>query len=275
MGWELLLIAIAIGLGAGLIGGVCGIGGSIVMLPALGLLLGYTLSDGSPDPQRSAHHVYMAAAMLVNVVVAFAASHQHQKTKATLPQINRLLLPSMMVGIVVGVLTSNLFDGKVSKVALAGFLVLVSAWMAFTAVRSLPDHPTEGVRATWGRVGPIALGTGFLAGFLGIGGGIVLVPLLQLIAKVPLRSSIASSASVMRWTSIVGAVLKVATLPTLAVAMEQPVLRAISLGGVMAIGALLGASLGAKLTHALPIRELRLVVAAVLAIAGAKLAGWI
>ncbi len=275
MGLEALIIAILIGLFAGVIGGLCGIGGSIVMLPALGLVFGYKLLDGSPDPQRSAHHVYMAAAMIVNVVIAFASSSQHKKANANAPGVVAKALPSMILGIILGVLVSNSFDGKVPKLALAGFLVLAAAWTAFSAVRKLPDPPPDGVCATWARLGPIALGTGFLAGFLGIGGGIVLVPLLQLIPRVPLKSSIAASASVMRISSIIGAGLKLATLPTLALAVEQPVLRAVSLGGAMAIGGVLGAMLGAKLTHRLPLRELRLVVAVVLAVAAAKLAGWI
>lgn len=275
MGLDGFIIAIGIGLAAGLIGGLCGIGGSIVMLPALGLVFGYKLADGTLDPHKSAHHVYMAAAMLVNVVISAAAHRQHTKAGAHTPGVVPKLLPAMIFGIVLGVVSSNLFDGKVSKLALAGFLVFASGWLAFSAVRSLPDPPKEGVRPTWGRIGPIGMVTGFLAGFTGIGGGIVLVPLLQLFPKVPLKSSIAASANVMRVSSVIGAALKIATLPTLALAVPDPMLMAVSLGGAMAIGGLLGGSLGARLTHLLPLRELRIAVSIVLALAAAKLAGWI
>ncbi len=273
LGLDALLIAILIGLGAGLIGGLCGIGGSIVMLPALGIVFGYKALDGTPDPQRSMHHVYMAAAMIVNVVIGFASSFQHTKAKANAPGVVRKALPSMVLGVVLGVLISNTFEGTVSKLALAGFLILAGVWTAVSAIRKLPDPPADGVKTTWLRLGPISLGTGFLAGFLGIGGGIVLVPLLQLVPKVPLKSSIAASASIMRISSVIGASLKLATLSTLTIAVANPVQQALSLGGAMAIGGLVGALLGARLTHMLPLRELRLVLAVVLAVAAAKLAG--
>lgn len=275
MGPEAIGIAILIGLFAGIVGGLCGIGGSIVMLPALGLVFGYKLADGSPDPDRSAHHVYMAAAMIVNVVIAYASTVQHDKAKAQTPGVVSKALPSMILGIIIGVLASNGFDGKVPKLALAGFLVLAAGWTAFSAVSKLPDPEPGDVRATWPRLGPIALGTGFLAGFLGIGGGIVLVPMLQLIPKVPLKSSIAASANVMRVSSVIGAALKLSTLPTLDLPVENPVGRAIWIGGAMGIGGVVGAMIGAKLVHRMPLRELRLVVSVVLALAAAKLAGWI
>lgn len=273
MGSDAFLIAVLIGLVAGLIGGLCGIGGSIIMLPALGIFFGYKTLDGSPDPHRSAHHVYMAAAMIVNVVIAFASSIQHTKAKANAPGVVGKALPSMIAGIILGVLVSNSFEGRVSKFALAGFLILAGVWTAFSAVRKLPDPPADGIRTTWLRLGPISLGTGFLAGFLGIGGGIVLVPLLQIVPKVPLKSSIAASASIMRTSAVIGAALKLATLSTLTITLAHPVREALLLGGAMSMGGIVGAMLGARLTHLLPLPVLRLVLSVVLVAAAVKLAG--
>ncbi len=61
---HLILAPLTIGLVAGLVGGLAGIGGSIIMLPALGLFLGYK------TPARTEHHLYMASAMTVNILVA-------------------------------------------------------------------------------------------------------------------------------------------------------------------------------------------------------------
>ncbi|MCA9299660.1 MAG: hypothetical protein KDA28_11370, partial [Phycisphaerales bacterium] len=55
-----VLISGVIGLIAGVLGGMAGIGGSLIMLPGLGLLLGY-------EPHER-QHLYMAAAMCVNLL---------------------------------------------------------------------------------------------------------------------------------------------------------------------------------------------------------------
>ncbi|MCZ7632899.1 MAG: sulfite exporter TauE/SafE family protein [Phycisphaerales bacterium] len=191
-----IAIAAAIGLVAGLLGGLCGIGGSIVMLPALGLLFGYD------DEQRTRHHLYMASAMLVNVVVAFVALRQHTRAGAVRGELVRLILPAMAVAVVAGVLSSNAFPGTVPKLALVAFIFAFTLYTLFTTVRSIPDPPPpEAQRCSPALFAAIGLVTGFLAGFLAIGGGIVLVPLLQIAARVPLRNAIATSAAVMWLTA--------------------------------------------------------------------------
>ena len=56
-----VLISGLIGLAAGILGGLAGVGGSILILPALAFLFG-----SRPDVVQ---HLYMAAAMTVNDVV--------------------------------------------------------------------------------------------------------------------------------------------------------------------------------------------------------------
>lgn len=99
----------------------------------------------------------------------------------------------------------------------------------------------------------------------------MLVPLLQVAARVPLRNAIAASAAVMWLTALVGGALKLATLPRLGLSVSP----ALALAGAMAIGAIVGSTVGARLTHRLRLPHLRLAVALALAAAGARLAGWV
>ncbi len=62
---EALCVA-GLGMGAGLIGGLAGVGGSLIMLPGLHLLY--------PDAAADDHHLYVAAAMSVNVAVAIPSA---------------------------------------------------------------------------------------------------------------------------------------------------------------------------------------------------------
>jgi hypothetical protein len=265
-----LLIAAGIGLVAGLVGGLCGIGGSIVMLPALGLVFGYRLPGGEVDPEEARHHLYMASAMLVNVVVAGTALPPHLRAKAIDRHIVSRLLPPMAIAIVGGVVLGNQTAGRVPKLVLVGFLFAFVAWTAFTAIARLPEPTPEQQRATGPRLGVIGLSAGLLAGFLAIGGGIVMVPAMQLVAKVPLRRAIAASTAAMCVASPIGAVMKLTTLGS----HGQSWVEALTLGMAMAVGAAIGAPTGARLTHRLKLPHLRLAVAVVLGLSGARLAGF-
>jgi uncharacterized membrane protein YfcA len=262
-------IGAAIGLIAGLVGGLCGIGGSIIMLPALALSFGYD------DEAETRQHLYIAAALLVNAVVAATAIRPHVRAGAIDRDIVLRLLPPMVLAIVGGVVVGNFVDGRVAKLVLVWFLFAYVAWTLFTAVRRVPDHGPEQQRATAPRLGAIGAAAGALAGFLGIGGGIVMVPAMQLLARVQLRKAIAASATAMCVTAPIGAITKFVSLPGFVDASGRALSRfeALSLGLAMAAGAAVGSPLGARLTHRLRLPHLRLAVAGALGASAAKMAG--
>lgn len=251
-----------IGLGAGVVGGLAGIGGSIIMLPGLAIVLGYA------TPARDEHHLYMAAAMLVNVVVAYFSRVQHARQGAVRRELVRPILASMSVSIVLGVLAVNLFDGTVAKNVLIVFLGCYCLFNLYSAIRKLPEP--EPHHQWGGKVLLVSIGcvTGFLGGFLGIGGGIVMVPLLQIVAKVPLRQCIAASAAVMWVTALIGSVTKLALLHT----HGQDWLDALAIAGPMALGAVAGARFGAWCTHRLHLPYLKVAISVILGASAVKMA---
>jgi uncharacterized membrane protein YfcA len=167
------------------------------------------------------------------------------------------------------VLASGVLGGRVSKYGLVIFLFCSSAWLLVSVLRELPDHSAGGERRGRGLLGAIGGGTGFVGGLLGVGGGIVLVPLLQFAARVPLKRAIATSAGVMWVSSSVGMVVKMATLPALGLSIVD----ALVLGAFMGLGAFPAAKAGAALTHRLPVGPLRIVIAAVLVASAVRMAG--
>lgn len=260
-----IAIAALIGLTAGLVGGIAGIGGSIVMLPALALLFGYA------SESRDEHHLYMAAAMCVNVVVAFSAAIEHRRHNAIDAGVVRALLPGMTLGVVTGVGLSSFFDGSVGKLGLVAFLFIYAAYSVVAVLRGLPEH-TEADRRQ-GTLAPmlIGIGSGLVAGFLGLGGGIILVPMLLLVCRLPTKVAIAASAAVMWFTALVGASLKVFSLTRMDLPAGTDAAAALQLAAVMAVGAQFGAWGGAWAAHKLPVNTLRIVIAGVLAIAATRM----
>lgn len=254
----------AIGLAAGVTGGLAGIGGSLVMLPGLALIVGYDDEDGS------AQHAFAAAAMIVNVLVAAPAALEHKRKGAVKRDIVRPMLISGAVAIVLGVLLSNRIEGEQLKLWLAGWVALYCVFNLARVAGLMRAHETDGQAPVW-KLNITGTVMGFFGGLFGIGGGAVAVPLLQLFARVPLKRAVAASSTVMVLTAAVGATLKSMTLGEHGRTMAE-VLALVVLLAPTAMG---GAVIGARLTHALPTKAARIVISVVLLAAAVRMAGLI
>lgn len=256
-----------VGFVAGCVGGLAGLGGSIIMIPALAMFWGY-----EDEEAKNEHHVYMAAAMCVNVIVALSSTFLHTKKKAARKDLLMVLIPAMVAGMLIGVTVSSGNKGAWALYAFAGFIWLYCLYNVITTIVKLPDYPDDTPTPAWWKVGAVGLFAGCVAGYLGIGGGILLVPLLNL-AKLPLRHAIAGSAGAMWVASLIGATGKLALLPTIYLpdGTQLRIMDAIWFAIPMGIGALVGAYLGAFLAHKLRLPHLKLAIAFILAIASVKM----
>lgn len=104
-----------------------------------------------------------------------------------------------------------------------------------------------------------ALG-GFLSGMFGVGGGIVMVPLLMLVAKMDQRRATATSLLAIVPTSLVSAI-------TYGVNGEVDVVA----GLLVATGAMVGAPIGSRLLRRLPLDVLRWMLVALLVVVALRL----
>ncbi len=253
-----------IGFVAGVCGGLLGIGGSIVMIPAMTELMG---------PQQ---HLYQAAALTVNFFVAAPAVVQHVRAKAIRPELLKRLVPAAMLFSVVGVLCSelSLFRGERTVYLTA----LFGVFMLFVAARealSLWRRPTVGSEEHGDCVSAsraallVGLPTGFVSGLLGVGGGLVAVPLLRKVMKLDVRSAIANSAATIVALSLVGTVVKHVAIVRnhTDYAWTDPLRIAVWLIPT----AIFGALIGGRLTHVLPVRTVRAAFVVLLVVAGVRM----
>ena len=162
---------VLLGLAAGLLSGLFGVGGGILIVPGLVLLLGLQ--------QRLAHGTSLAAILPIAVsgVVGYGVHGLVDFPVAGL----------VSAGAVLGALAGTMLLARIPQRALrltfAGLLLL-------TAGRLFLDLPetTEAVDLTW-PVGVVYVATGLvigvLSGLLGVGGGIFLVPVLVLLFAMP------------------------------------------------------------------------------------------
>ena len=266
-----------IGLIAGTLGGLLGVGGSVITIPGMAILF------GTGENQ----HLYQAAAMTANLAVAIPAARRHKQAGALRPSVLKWMLPVTIVFIVIGVLASNLpvfnvKDGGEGGLWLGRVLAVFMVYVIVVNLRKL-FRSQEKKAADWARepkdtparCGAVGVVMGFAAGLMGIGGGALAVPLQQTLVKLPFRNAIANSSFVMVFSAGIGAVLKLTTLeqhyPTLPNA-DPAWFTAVMLALVLAPTAIIGAGVGAKLTHTLRPRYVRIAFILMMIAAAYKMA---
>jgi len=275
---ELLAIA-GLGLAAGTLGGMLGVGGSVLMIPGLVFILG--------RPTGVEQHLYQAAAMIANVAVSVPAALRHRRAGAMTPAALRWMLPAALGCVVLGVWLSNLpvFAGQDGGTWLGRLLAVFLVYVIVVNVQKLrqpsaspstgPSNTEDLSGATPQRGLTVGAVMGTLAGLLGIGGGAVAVPLQQTLMRLPLRRCIANSSAVICVSAAVGAIYKNATLARWPVPDgAEPITwgQGITLALLLAPTAWAGGRLGASLTHRLPLRAIRGAFVALMVVAAWKMA---
>ena len=120
-----IVIAVAAGIVAGAYAGLLGVGGGIVMVPAMVLLL--------DQPQRVAE----GTSLLAIVGTSFIAARAHHRSRLILPRWAGLLAAGGVVGAVLGSLiaVSVIDDEDVLRAIFGVFLILVAAWIVLRKPR--------------------------------------------------------------------------------------------------------------------------------------------
>jgi uncharacterized membrane protein YfcA len=260
-----IVICSVVGLLAGLLGGLLGIGGSIIMIPALTEVFG---------PKQ---HLYQSACMIVNFFVVVPAVFQHLRAGAVMGAVVRRMAPVAVIAVGLGVLLSELPVFK--RGGQAYLIVIFGFFLAYAGVQNvlrLVDRLRQGKHApprSMASPWKVALGAGapmgVVGGLLGVGGGIVAVPVQNRMLGIPLRNAIANSASTIIALSFIGAIAK-----NYALATHHPAYTlsmSLSIAGVLIPSAIVGSLIGGRLTHALPVNVVRVVLVILLFVAAARM----
>jgi uncharacterized protein len=164
---RFFLTCIAIGLLAGLMSGLFGVGGGTVIVPLLVLFLRFD--------QRLAAGTSLAA--IVPTATVGVISYAVHGSVAWIPAL--ILAAGAVVGAQIGTWLLPRMSQFVLRLGFVGFLIVVIVSLFLV----VPSRDAELV-LTWITIaGLVVLGlvTGILAGLLGVGGGVVVVPALLLL----------------------------------------------------------------------------------------------
>ena len=190
----------AFGLFGGCIGGLLGVGGSIGFIPLATIVL-------APDKQQ-----LQGAAMIANVVVAATAFRRYQRAGTIDWTLARRLAPPAVVAVLLGVWCSLHMGADWFRVAFGAFLMAVAA-REFLLLSRGTAHATPAERdLPASHATAIGAIMGFLSGLLGIGGGVVGIPLMRTWAHLEMKRAIVTSICTMVPLTLVGATAKAISL---------------------------------------------------------------
>lgn len=219
--------AVAVGIGAGFLSGLFGVGGGILIVPGLVLLLHLA--------QRTAHGTSLAA--IIPIALSGAAGY------ALDGAVDWGAAGVLSIGAVIGATVGTRLLGRIPD---RGLRVLFAALMLATAVALPFEAAVSGSAASpgvgWAAV-LVSLGllAGVMGGVLGVGGGIVMVPGLVLL--------LSATQAVAKGTSLVVIVpmALVGTVRNLRAGNAE--LRVAAVIGVAGVASAFGASILAVRLH--------------------------
>ncbi|AGA35091.1 Protein of unknown function DUF81 [Thioalkalivibrio nitratireducens DSM 14787] len=255
----LLAVFLLLGLVTGIPAGMFGIGGGLVLVPALVWLFTWMGFDSQFVVQAA---IGTSLGAIVPTAMASARGHC-LKGGVHVPSVRRLLLP-IVVGATLGAWLAIQIDGRALARIFGVFEIAIALWL-LAAVRP-PTRPEAG-RAVWFAAGT---GIGAVSALIGIAGGTLTTPFLLRQGRA-IRQAIGSAAALGIPIAIAGSLVYL--LPALLdPALEAP---AWSLGYLylpavagIALGAAISVRGGVWLAHHLPVLMLRRAFAGVLMLAG-------
>ena len=226
-----LFILFIVGILAGGLGGLIGIGGCVLMMPAI--RFGFNFEPALAVGTTLAAVVFTAASGAI----------QHWRLGNVDWQSVKYIAPAGVVGVLLG---SAVFFFIAQYGNVIDLIVgLAFIWAAVRMIyegffqRKRPDVPGDKILGKNSVKGTIGGVVGFLTGIIGLGGGYALVPSFIYITKSPLRIAIGSSLASFIWFALIGAIIKY-------VQGFTDIIAAVVMGVGAAGGAIIGARLVSK-----------------------------
>ena len=265
--WFLLIpLLLACGAVAGVLAGLLGVGGGIVIVPML-----YHVFTGVGIETAVAMPLSVGTSLSTIVFTSIVSARGHHRRGTVDWPLVKRWVPWILVGVVGGTALGGWVNGHLLKTLFGGLLVIVSVHMLITSVRKptlsdhLPGPAGQGVLATV---------IGGLSAMLGIGGGTLTVPILNLFAY-PMHRAVGTA-------SVFGFVISVpATIGYVISGWGRAGLPMISTGYVnwvafalLVPATMLFAPVGVRLCHGLDVTRLKQVFAVFLGLVGLKMVLW-
>lgn len=184
-----MITALLLGAGIGVSLGVLGGGGSIITLPVL------VYAAGIPAPEAVGMSLaVVGATSLVGGGLNLRRGLVHPKAAA-------LFSSTGIPGALAGAQLTHLVSPAVLLLLFASLMIVVASLML---IRRRQPRLKPGAVCHWPRCAATGLGVGVLTGFLGVGGGFLIVPAMVIFGRLAMRTAIGTSLLVIAVNSFAG-----------------------------------------------------------------------
>ncbi len=259
-----IAILIMLGFLVGVIASMTGMGGGTFIVPALTLVYLFTSQEA------------VGTSLAVIVFTSLTSTYAYSRQKRVDYKMGAVLAVSTVPGAVLGAYMTTLISSSLLAIVFSVFLIVVAFSMLNTFHVPFPKIVKNS--KNWHRVVMDAEGKkfeydtnivvtfilsffgGLSSGLLGIGGGAVLVPILNIAAGIPIHITVATSMFIMIFTSVAGVLTH---LQLNNVRLEY--------SAYMAIGIIFGTQLGARLAKKTSGKLLKKIISLVMLVISLRL----
>ena len=194
----ILLVYLLLGIFAGILAGLFGVGGGLIIVPTL--IFVFT-SQGMAAEILT--HMAIGTSLATMIVTSVSSVRQHHSIGAVRWDIFKVLAPGIILGVVLGVQFASMLSGIQLQRAIGIFAILISIQMAFD-IQPNGHRKLPGTTACAGTGG----GIGFVSALFGIGGGSLTVPFLSW-CSVVMQQAVATSAACGLPIAVFGAITNI------------------------------------------------------------------
>jgi uncharacterized membrane protein YfcA len=190
-----IVILLATGTVAGFAGGMLGLGGAFIMTPLQYLV--YTNMGLTPDV---AIKTAFGTSLLVVLTTAISGAWRHHRERAVNWRVAFIMGGTGLAFGFAGAMLSTHIPGSVLKIIFGVIAIASCIRMFFTTREQEAAEPEKRpwIWALWG------VPVGLFSGMLGVGGGVLLMPILVIALKFKIRQAVGNSLAVMVFSSIGG-----------------------------------------------------------------------
>jgi hypothetical protein len=168
---------------AGILSGLLGLGGGIILVPAL--ILVFTANGLSVDVVT---HLAIGTSLATIVITSATATFTHHQVKAVRWDIVRSLVLGLVMGSVLGGLLASVLHGHFLQLVFGCLMIIVALQLLLTPEIREFSNPSKS------RLTGAGVVIGSLSSLLGIGGGTLTTPFLTSFGT-PIRNAVAISAA--------------------------------------------------------------------------------
>jgi len=260
-----IIILLVTGIGTGFAGGLLGLGGAFIMGPVQ-----YAVFTNMGIPADMAIKLAFGTNLLVILPTAISGTWRHHKEGAVFWKAAIIMGSCSLIGAFGGATIASHLPGVVLKIAFGAIVLGAAIRMLTSRPPQIGEEPRENpwLWVAW------ALPLGIVAGLLGIGGGVLVIPVMTLALRFKMHNAIATSLAMMILTStggIIGYIINGIGVPDLpAYCIGYVHLQSWFLLTVTSIGMV---QVGAITAHRLPAKQLRYIFVAVMFYLGLRMVG--